>query len=334
MSTLSNGAICSKLTKGELVIVYDDIATKVGSLVGIADLVSPQAVNLMTKIGKGLIYVCISEEKAKQLQLPLMVCENRDHSSKPLTVSVDHITTTTGISAFERSDTIRAFTSEYVQPDDFRRPGHVFPLLSKDKGLLQRIGIAEAAVDLAKMVSAVPMAYMCEILNHSGEIANQKEMNQLAEAHDLCVIHLSEIIELTRNDILASFTGLVIQGREVGRKIGFPTANMYIDAEVPLEHGVYGVTVSYHDVKYVGVMNVGVRPTFNHDQNEVHHEIHLLHFNNMIYGKVLQVDVNFFVRNEISFSTVDQLINQIKKDIEVVEHRYGLVNNNNKNKVG
>lgn len=334
MSIISHGALFNKLRKGELVIVYDDITTKMGSLVGIAEKVSPQAVNLMTKIGKGLIYVCINEDKARELQLPLMVQENGDHHSKPLTVSVDHIDTTTGISAFERSDTIRAFTSTHVKPDHFRRPGHVFPLLSKNKGLLQRIGMAEAAVDLAKMVSAVPMAYVGEILNLSGEIASRQEMIQLAETHDLSMIHMSEILELTRNEILSSFTGQVIHGREVGRKIGFPTANLHVDLEEPLEHGVYGVSVLHQDLKYFGVMNVGVRPTFKNEKNDIHHEVHLLHFDSMIYGKVLKVDVNFFVRNEISFSTVDQLITQINNDIEVVEHRYGLIKNSNENKVG
>jgi 3,4-dihydroxy-2-butanone 4-phosphate synthase len=317
-----------QLKAGELVILYDDVETKVGALVGIAEAVSPHTVNQMTKIGKGLVYVCITEEKAQQLELPLMSNDNHYISHKPLTVSVDFMSTTTGISAFERSDTIKAFTDENTRAGDFRRPGHVFPLLSKDNGLLQRTGMAEAATDLAKLASAAPAAYMCEILNQAGDIASKQEIVQIAEAHSLSLILLSELIELSKNEVLGSFQGLVIKGREVGRKLGFPTANLCPDWDNPLDFGVYGVTVDLNGAKYFGVMNVGVRPTFNNENQDIHHEVHLLGFSGTIYNEILKIDVNFFVRNEKSFSTVDQLIFQIKRDIQYVEKRFRLVSNN------
>jgi 3,4-dihydroxy-2-butanone 4-phosphate synthase len=324
MVSFFNETLFNKLTNGKMVIVYDDVVTNIGSFVGIADKVTPQTVNQMIKIGKGLIYVCITEERASQLKLPLMVGAN---SSKSLTVSVDYKETTTGISAFERSDTIKAFTDDLVQPGDFRRPGHVFPLLGKDKGLLQRVGIAEAAIALSRMAAATPIAYICEILNDTGDIATKEEIIQIAKAYDLNIVLMSDLIALKRNELIGSFTGQVIQGRETRRKIGFPTAHLLVEMVKPLEHGVYGVTVVFNQIKYYGVMNVGNRPTFNKESNEIHYEVHLLKFNNMaIYGKTIKVDVNFFVRPEISFPTVDQLVYQIKKDIEHVEDRFGLFN--------
>ncbi|PZE21396.1 3,4-dihydroxy-2-butanone-4-phosphate synthase [Paenibacillus xerothermodurans] len=325
MSALARSNLYNRLKNAELVVVYDDVQTKVGSLVGVAERVTPQTVNLMTKLGKGLIYVCITEEKGEQLNLPLMVRGSMHSSQKPLTVSVDHNSTTTGISAYERSDTIRAFTQPSARADHFRRPGHVFPILSKDKGLMHRVGIAEAAVELAKMISAEPVAYASEILNQAGEIASAQEIIQIAELNDLCIINISDMLEFAKDELLSSFTGLVVRGRELGRKIGFPTANLYIDAADPLDHGVYGVTVRYNDVKYRGIMNVGVRPTFRNAHNEVHYEVHLLNFNGMIYGKTIHVDVDFFIRHEIAFPTVEHLINQIDTDIAYVEHRFGLV---------
>jgi 3,4-dihydroxy-2-butanone 4-phosphate synthase len=325
MSEIINETLINKLKNGLIMILYDDVNTNVGTFVGIAEKVTPEAVNQMTKIGKGLVYVCITEERASELKLPLMVGAN---SSKPLTVSVDYKDTTTGISAFERSDTIKAFTDETAEPGDFRRPGHVFPLLSKDRGLLQRIGIAEFAIDLSRMASAAPIAYICEILSDTGDIATKEEIVQIAKAYDLHILKMSDLIALKRNELIGSFNGLVIQGGEAGFKIGFPTAHLLVDMVKPLEHGVYGVTIVFNQIKYYGVMNVSNRPTFNNVSNEIHYEVHLLEFDNMdIYGKTIKVDVNFFVRKEISFPAVNQLIYQIKKDIEHVEDRFDLLKN-------
>lgn len=192
MATGARHTISKVLVKGKLIIVYDDIRTKVGMLGGIAEKVSPYAVNQMIRIGKGLVYVCITEEKANQLELPLMTSANND-SDKTFTVSVDHLKTTTGISAFERSHTIESFTFPQTASSDFRRPGHIFPIIAKRNGLLERIGIAEALMELCLEASALPVAYACEVLNSDGEIANRSQIEQLAKNHQIPIILMSEL---------------------------------------------------------------------------------------------------------------------------------------------
>ena len=132
-------------------------------------------------------------------------------------------------------------------------------------------------------------------------------------------------LKLTENDALVVFNGRVIQGRKIGRKIGFPTANLDITLDNPLDRGVYGVSVYYNEAKYIGVMNVGVRPTFENEK-KINYEIHILNFNKMIYGKDIKVEVNFYVRNEIAFPDIEQLVRRIKEDIKFVEKRFDQLN--------
>jgi 3,4-dihydroxy-2-butanone 4-phosphate synthase len=296
------------LRDGDLVIVFDDVKTQMASLVGTAETVSAEKVNMMTKLGQGLVYVCITEEQAQKLKLPYMV-EHNNSQMKPFTISVDYITTTTGISTFERADTIKAFTNDLVQLEHFRTPGHIFPLVSQNKGLLQRVDIVEASVDLALMSSSTPAAYICEILNASGDVASFREVKRMAEAHNIRFIKLSDILAYTKNELLCSFSGLVLRGNQSNRKIGFPTVNLQMDSDVQLVKGVYGVNVMIDNAKYIGVMNVGTRC-----------EVHIFDFNKMIYDAILKIDVLFFVRDEMSFATLNDLIVQIGKDIENVEN--------------
>lgn len=313
MSNTSLAQGVNALRNGELIIVFDDMKSQIASFVGIAESVSPQKVNAMIKLGKGLVSVCMTEDQANKLKLPFMV-QNNNSLMKPFTISVDYISTTTGISAFERSDTIKAFTNKNVQMQQFRTPGHVFPLVSKTKGLLQRVDIVEAAVDLAIISSAFPVAYICEILNTSGNIATKEEIDSIAKTNDIFVINISDILDYIKNDILCSFTCPILKKKQPGQKIGFPTFNLQIDLnKVHLDKGVYGVNISINHVKYVGVMNVGIRC-----------EVHLLDFSDKIYDQSVKVDVLFFVRDEISFSMLDELILQIGKDVEYVESRCGL----------
>ncbi|MBZ5753402.1 riboflavin kinase [Metabacillus rhizolycopersici] len=119
--------------------------------------------------------------------------------------------------------------------------------------------------------------------------------------------------------------GKVIRGNQIGRTIGFPTANLFIDTEDPyLTKGVYGVKIWHKNIQYDGIMNVGVRPTINKEDLQVHYEVHIFNFNQIIYGEELKVDVFFFVREETSFGSINQLVLQIKKDIELVENRFKL----------
>lgn len=310
-----------RMKDGELMILLDDINTGTGTLVGAAQHVTPNLVNFMTKIGKGLISVCLTEENARRLDLSFMVDRSLNPKAKPFTVSVDYRTNTTGISAYERADTIRAFTYEDVQPEDFRKPGHIFPLAGKENGLLQRVDIVEAVIDLAKMSSLAPVGYICDILNKKGEMASKLEIEKMAEEHGLPILKMSEVMEVRRNDVLCTFTGQVIRGNQIGREIGFPTANLRVNSdEVHLANGVYGVKVMYNERPFNGVMNVGIRPTLG-EEAIVHYEVHIFGFDEMIYDQILQVEACFSVREEISFSNLDQLILQIKDDVEFVKSR-------------
>lgn len=138
------------------------------------------------------------------------------------------------------------------------------------------------------------------------------------------------MMEMRMSDMLCTFTGPVIRGNQIGRTIGFPTANLHVDADkVHLSNGVYGVKVTYNKTTFIGVMNVGIRPTINHEEGMVHYEVHIFDFNEMIYDKTLQIETCFFVREEISFSSLDQLISQIKNDVELVKGRLQAGNKSN-----
>lgn len=126
------------------------------------------------------------------------------------------------------------------------------------------------------------------------------------------------------NPIYCSIEGVVIKGKQLGRTIGFPTANLSLQCEkIHLNHGVYGVTVLLNEKQYYGVMNVGIRPTFN-DYRQVSYEVHLFNFNQMIYNERLHVNIHFFVRSETTFPNMNQLILQIGKDVDYVKKQFGL----------
>lgn len=120
-------------------------------------------------------------------------------------------------------------------------------------------------------------------------------------------------------------TGRVITGNQIGRTIGFPTANISVKSEkLMLVKGVYGVKVLYNEMMYHGIMNVGTRPTINKTDAYVHYEVHLFQFNEMIYGETLEVEICFFIREEMSFSVMEQLVAQITQDIHYTESQFQL----------
>ncbi|MDR7075939.1 3,4-dihydroxy-2-butanone 4-phosphate synthase [Neobacillus niacini] len=326
MSVLSSVKLpIDQLKDGGLIIIYDDIKTHMGIIIGLGEYVNAEKVNLMTKIGRGLVYACITEERAKQLQIPKME-ENNIEETKPFAVSIDYKDTTTGISSFERSDTIKALTNEEVKPDDFKRPGHVFPLISKEKGLMERVDLTEAVVDLSKLVSNIHVGYMVEILNEIGDVASKAEVEEVSVAGGLPIIQMSDLLKMTKDHEYCSFRGMVINGRKLGRSIGFPTANIHPQEQIGcLLKGVYGVKVIVNDQEYVGVMNVGSRLTFNEDEESIHYEVHILDFDQDLYWKNIEVKVCFYLREEISFSSISDLVTQIKKDIELVKKRFNLL---------
>jgi 3,4-dihydroxy 2-butanone 4-phosphate synthase/GTP cyclohydrolase II len=134
-------------------------------------------------------------ERAEQLELPPMVERNTDHHGTAFTISVDYRFTATGISAFERSETVKALIDERTKPSDFRRPGHIFPLIAKKGGVLQRAGHTEAAVDLAKLCGAYPAGVICEVINEDGTMARVPELKKIAERFCIKMITIADLIE-------------------------------------------------------------------------------------------------------------------------------------------
>ncbi|MCO7174905.1 bifunctional 3,4-dihydroxy-2-butanone-4-phosphate synthase/GTP cyclohydrolase II [Sporolactobacillus kofuensis] len=183
------------LKAGKLVIVCDDEHREnEGDLIALAEKVTPETINFMITQGKGLLCVPISQSLAKSLAFTPMVEKNTDQHGTAFTISVDHKDTTTGISAFERAKTIRAISAEGTLPSDFHRPGHVFPLIAKNGGVLERDGHTEAAVDLAKLAGARPAGVICEIIRADGQMARFPELKEMAKTFDLKMITVKDLI--------------------------------------------------------------------------------------------------------------------------------------------
>ncbi|WP_270344454.1 GTP cyclohydrolase II [Enterococcus thailandicus] len=183
-----------ELRKGNLIIVADDESREAeGDLVGIANLVSPETINFMTKFARGLICAPISLQRAKQLQLTEMVQKNTDPFGTAFTISVDYETTVTGISAYDRAKTIKALGQTTTKATMFHQPGHIFPLIGKEGGVLKRRGHTEAALDLAKLTNQSEAAYICEILNEDGTMARLEQLKVLAHSGQMPLITVEEL---------------------------------------------------------------------------------------------------------------------------------------------
>jgi 3,4-dihydroxy 2-butanone 4-phosphate synthase/GTP cyclohydrolase II len=184
-----------ELIQGKVVIVVDDEDREnEGDFIALADKATPEVINFMITQGRGLVCVPILEERAKELNLPPMVSQNTDLHGTAFTVSIDHIETTTGISAFERSRTILALIDPQTKPEDFRKPGHIFPLIAKNGGILRRAGHTEAAIDLAKLCGSYPAGVICEVMNEDGTMARVPDLHKLAEKYDLKMITIRDLI--------------------------------------------------------------------------------------------------------------------------------------------
>ena len=154
----------------------------------------------MLVIFRGLICVPIEEEKAVQLDLKPMTENNSDAYGTAFTVSIDHALVHTGISAFERSDTILKMLSSDAKPTDFKRPGHIFPLVSKAGGVLRRPGHTEAAVDLAKLAGSDSVGVICEIMNEDGTMARSLQLKEIAKRFDLVILTIKDLISYRRQN--------------------------------------------------------------------------------------------------------------------------------------
>ncbi|WP_068775351.1 bifunctional 3,4-dihydroxy-2-butanone-4-phosphate synthase/GTP cyclohydrolase II [Paenibacillus sp. FJAT-26967] len=183
------------LAAGKVIIVVDDEDREnEGDFIALADKATPEVINFMIREGRGLVCTPLTEERAGELDLPPMVSRNTDYHGTAFTVSIDHADTTTGISAYERSRTVQALIDPAAKPLQFRRPGHVFPLIAKKGGVLRRAGHTEAAVDLARMCGSYPAAVICEVIKEDGTMARVPDLMEVARIHDLKIITIKDLI--------------------------------------------------------------------------------------------------------------------------------------------
>jgi 3,4-dihydroxy 2-butanone 4-phosphate synthase/GTP cyclohydrolase II len=183
--------------RGEFVIIVDDEDREnEGDLCLAAEKITPEAVNFMARFGRGLICLALTEERCRDLELPLMVENNTSNYGTAFTVSIEaRGRVTTGISARDRSETIRVAIDPKTKPADLLRPGHVFPLRAKKGGVLKRAGQTEASVDLAQIAGMGPAAVICEIMNEDGTMARLPDLREFAIQHGLKIISVADIIK-------------------------------------------------------------------------------------------------------------------------------------------
>jgi len=185
---------------GKMIIVVDDEDREnEGDLLMAAEKVTAEAINFMAKHARGLICMPIEGGRLKELNLQPMVARNTETHQTAFTVSVDAMETTTGISAQERAETIRKFLDPGAKEEDFKKPGHIFPLEARKGGVLKRAGHTEAAVDLAVLSGLYPAGVICEIMNEDGTMARIPELMEYAKEHQLKIITIADLIQYRRN---------------------------------------------------------------------------------------------------------------------------------------
>lgn len=201
------------IKKGEMVIVVDDEDREnEGDLIIASELVTPEIINFMAKEARGLICVALTEQRCKELDLDLMVGKNTSANETAFTVSVDaiHPEVTTGISAKDRAITIKMLVDDNTRPEQLGRPGHIFPLKAKERGVLRRSGHTEAAVDLARLAGLKPSGVLVEIMNEDGTMARLPQLCQFAQKHNLVIVTIKDLISfLFQNE------SLIERGEEV-----------------------------------------------------------------------------------------------------------------------
>lgn len=181
---------------GKMIIVVDDEDREnEGDFLMAAENVTTEAINFMVKEGRGLVCAPVTKAVAKRFKLNNMVMEGADPDEANFTISIDHKRlTTTGISAADRANTIRELTNPEAKPNDFRRPGHVFPLIGVEGGVLRRAGHTEAALDLARLAGLQPVGIICEIMREDGEMARVPELAEMAKKFDMKFITIKDLI--------------------------------------------------------------------------------------------------------------------------------------------
>jgi 3,4-dihydroxy 2-butanone 4-phosphate synthase/GTP cyclohydrolase II len=188
--------IISDIRSGKMVIIMDDEDREnEGDLVMAATMVRPEDINFMAKYGRGLICLTLTNERCRQLSLPLMVNENHDQQSTNFTLSIEAAEgVTTGISAYDRAYTVRAAVQPDARPQDLVQPGHIFPLMARPGGVLARAGHTEAGCDLARLAGLEAAAVIVEILNEDGSMARRPDLEKFAVQHGLKVGTIADLI--------------------------------------------------------------------------------------------------------------------------------------------
>ena len=185
------------IKNGKIIIVVDDEDREnEGDFIAASECVTPEMINFMAKHGRGLICAPLTEIKCNELDIPLMVNKNTVLHNTQFTVSIDLIGhgCTTGISVHDRAKTIKALTSKNTKPEDFGKPGHIFPLIAKEGGVLRRTGHTEASIDLARLAGFQPAGILVEILNEDGTMARLPQLLEVAKKFDLKIISIEDLV--------------------------------------------------------------------------------------------------------------------------------------------
>lgn len=201
------------IKNGELVIVVDDEDREnEGDFIAASELITPGIINFMTIHGRGLICVALTEQRCEELELDLMVGQNTSHHETQFTVSVDALSpgVTTGISAHDRAATIKMLVDNNTRPEHLGRPGHIFPLKAKERGVLRRSGHTEAAVDLTRLAGLYPSGVLVEIMNDDGTMARLPQLAKLADRFNLKIVTIKDLISF-----LLQSESLIDRGEEV-----------------------------------------------------------------------------------------------------------------------
>lgn len=190
------------IREGKVVLVFDDIAREnEGDFIAASEHVTPEIINFMSKFGRGLICVAITEERAGELSLERMVQNNTATLSTAFTVSVDLLGNgcTTGISAHDRSKTVKALVDKSTKPEDLGRPGHIFPLIANSEGVLGRMGHTEASIDLPRLAGLSPSGVLVEVMNDDGTMARLDDLVLVAREHNVKLISISQLATYRKN---------------------------------------------------------------------------------------------------------------------------------------
>jgi len=216
------------LKKGKMIIIVDDEHREnEGDLMIASEKITPDAVNFMATHGKGLICVSLTKERSRELDLPLMVNDNTSKYETPFTISVDaKKNTTTGISAFDRAETIKALIDKDTKPSDFAKPGHIFPLMAKSGGVLARAGQTEASLDISRIAGLYPSGVICEIMNDDGSMSRMPDLLKFSKRFDIPILTIEELIKYkVKEDTLIE----MVSEAELPTEWGKFTIKAYVD---------------------------------------------------------------------------------------------------------